>query len=538
MILRPRRFPAFFAKSRYDPGVRTAAILLLALGATAPPRGVEKLWVYVSFNLQVDENAGKVEALLRRAAKAGYTGALLADFKFNRLDDVPKNYFKNLARVKAVADELKLELVPAVCAVGYSSGILLHDPDLAEGIPATAVFEDGRIVDDVALANADFEEHDGDAMRGWAFQDKPGEVTFADTDAHSGKTSLRMTGFKQNARVHQKVKVKKQGLYHVSVWVKTKAFEGDERVNVLAGGRALNYADLGVKRDQPWTQHHAVFNALDNDEALFYFGVWGGGEGTIWWDDAKIEPAGLVNLLRRGGAPLGGTDEDLRDPRMGTVPWKGGYEVWHEPPKPKGRVTLTYYTPPIIHDDQVTVCVSEPRTHEIIKDQVGRVVKALAPPGLMLSHDEIRCLNQDKACRDRGLDAGAILAGCARQCLKICRDAAPKATCYIWSDMFDPHHNAHKDYYLVRGDLAESWEGLDKDVVIVNWNFDKRDASLRFFADRGHKQVIAGYYDGKPERVREWLASAAKVKGVVGVMYTTWRQNYDDLEEFAKLARE
>jgi hypothetical protein len=28
------------------------------------------------------------------------------------------------------------------------------------------------------------------------------------------------------------------------------------------------------------------------------------------------------------------------------------------------------------------------------------------------------------------------------------------------------------------------------------------------------------------------------VKGVVGVMYTTWQHKYDDLEAFAKFARE
>src|SRR5437764_4077821 len=96
-------------------------------------------------------------------------------------------------------------------------------------------------------------------------------------------------------------------------------------------------------------------------------------------------------------------------------------------------------------------------------------------------------------------------------------------------------HNAHNDYYLVHGDLAGSWEGLDKNVIVVNWNFGKPDQSLKFFADRGNRQIIAGYYDGPVEQVKDWLDSAAKVKGVVGVMYTTWENKYDDLERFAKL---
>jgi hypothetical protein len=36
--------------------------------------------------------------------------------------------------------------------------------------------------------------------------------------------------------------------------------------------------------------------------------------------------------------------------------------------------------------------------------------------------------------------------------------------------------------------------------------------------------------------VAGWRAAAAKVQGVEGIMYTTWRNNYKDLEEFARLA--
>jgi hypothetical protein len=34
------------------------------------------------------------------------------------------------------------------------------------------------------------------------------------------------------------------------------------------------------------------------------------------------------------------------------------------------------------------------------------------------------------------------------------------------------------------------------------------------------------------------VKSGAKVKGVVGIMYTTWQNNYTHIEEFAKYARE
>jgi hypothetical protein len=319
--------------------------------------------------------------------------------------------------------------------------------------------------------------------------------------------------------------------------------EGIWRRAAAAGyAKVLQYAHLRVKRTQDWKEHHVVFNSLENEEVAVYFGVWGDARGTLQWKDWRIEEAGLVNVLRRDGAPctiegcVEGKDyERIEDPRMGVVPWKGGYDVWHDPPPirtrlPDGtKLRVSWYHPAIIHAGQVGCCVSEPRVGELLRDQTRRMREAWGAEGYMMSHDEIRTLNWDESCRRRNLDAGKILAEHVRECVGILEGS----TVHVWSDMFDPHHNAVKDYYLVRGDLAGSWEGLDPSVVIVNWNFDGREASLRFFADRGHRQVIAGYYDGLPGQVRQWLASAAKVKGVVGVMYTTWRSNFDDLEAFA-----
>ena len=104
--------------------------------------------------------------------------------------------------------------------------------------------------------------------------------------------------------------------------------------------------------------------------------------------------------------------------------------------------------------------------------------------------------------------------------------------------MFDPHHNAVDNYYLVRGTLAGSWEGLSKDTLIMNWNSGKQKESLDFFAKRGHAQILAGYYDGNPSSIKGWLATAKSLGGanVQGVMYTTWANNYSQLEAFAKAA--
>ena len=97
--------------------------------------GTKQIWLYSPTNLLVNENITKLEALWRRAAKAGYTHIYLTDTKFNSLQNMPKSYFKNVERVKRLAAELHLELVPGVFPIGWSNALLHHDPNLAEGLP-------------------------------------------------------------------------------------------------------------------------------------------------------------------------------------------------------------------------------------------------------------------------------------------------------------------------------------------------------------------------------------------------------------------
>jgi len=239
------------------------------------------------------------------------------------------------------------------------------------------------------------------------------------------------------------------------------------------------------------------------------------------------------------GAVEGKDYQRIEDPQLGNDPWSGEYQSWHEPPAiktslPDGtKLRVSWYHPAIIYDGAVTCCLSEPETKEILKDEAERVKAAWKASAYMMSHDEIRTMNWDAACTSRRLGAGKLLAENAAYCAGLLSGAEV----LVWSDMFDPFHNARNGYYLVRDDLKGSWEGLDRSVTIVKWNFGHRDQSLKFFADRGHRQVIAGYYDAEPVMVNRWLASALKVRGVTGVMYTTWQKQYDYLEKFAEICR-
>lgn len=505
-----------------------------------PPQTSPELWFYYATNLGLEKSVRELEWVWRRAARTGYTKVLLADAKFARLDHVTRRYLENVERVRRLADELGIEIVPALFHIGHSNNMLWHDPNLAEGLPVrNALFVvrhgEARLVPDPPMA---FD-------RRFIFSD---EVLVA-----RGNT-LTATNPPGNARFGLSLRLPRFRSYHVSVRIRTQSFVGHPGIVVLGGGRSLQWQSLGVRGTQDFTEHHVVFNTLDHEDIVVYFGSWGRARGTIAWKDWRIEEAGLVNVLRRPGTPVtvradrGGTRyregrdyERIEDPRLvSAIDEEGEYEVWHAPVPirirlPEGtRLRVSWYHPAIFYDGQVSACLSEPRTLELLRDEARSVRTLWGTRGYMMSHDEVRTLNQDDACRGRNLGAGAILAENVRQCVRL----LDGATVYVWNDMFDPYHNAREGQYLVSGDLAASWEGIDRQVVVMNWNFAARDRSLAFFSARGHRQVIAAYYDDTPEKLRAWLASAARVRGVVGVMYTTWQGNYDHLEVFARMVRE
>jgi hypothetical protein len=203
------------------------------------------------------------------------------------------------------------------------------------------------------------------------------------------------------------------------------------------------------------------------------------------------------------------------------------------------RVRLSYYHAAVVHSEQVMCCMAEPKLYKILKWHLRQVHKNLQPDGYLLSHDEIRVQGWDASCRHSGKTPAELLAANIGWCAKLVRGEDPGKPIYAWSDMFDPLHNAAKTgkYYLVRGDgpWHGSWKGLDPDVVIVNWNSGpaKRVQSLAHFAERGHRQMLAGYYDGPVAAITPWLGDARRAGGLVGVIYTTWQSRYNHLEAFA-----
>ena len=190
-------------------------------------------------------------------------------------------------------------------------------------VDAPFVAKGGRLVpadDSARLVNGGFEQSKNNMPTGWSFVDQPGKITFIDTAVKfEGRASLRMQDIglhdPQNGhgRACQSLAVKPFRYYHVSAAVKTQDFEaaGEVRIAVLAkDGTSLNYYKPHVEKTQDWKRIDITFNSLEFSQVNLYLGIWGGRRGKIWWDDVRLEPGGLVNVVRRDGAPLRATSAD------------------------------------------------------------------------------------------------------------------------------------------------------------------------------------------------------------------------------------
>jgi len=564
------------------------------------PSPYAQRWLYCSYNLQVDRSVDDLIALFDRAKRSGYTGILLSDYKFQVLYRVPDFYFRNVEKVKTAAARAGLELVPAVFSIGYSNGLLAQDPNLAEGLPVvdqpyvvknrvspearkgkSAAARRGRleaVLDSrpaAQLRNGSLEEiKAGHQFAGFGFQDDPGAGTFADKSVfHSGGVSCRLepgSTAKEhtavNLRLIQSVAVRPHTAYRFSCWVKTRDLTATGSFHLLAlgasqGARPLTFHEGGIEPTQDWKRIEVVFNSLDDREVNLYAGIWGPGKGTLWLDDLALDELALVNVLRRAGCPFSiksadgkttyeeGRDYDkLVDPKLGQVPWEGEFEFDHPGPtiqiglrsriKNGDRLRVSWYHPVITHGSQVMCCLSDPKLEQILRDQAKRINTLFHPKTFFMSHDEIRVANWCRACQDRKLTPGQLLAENARRCTAILKSVNPQARVVVWSDMFDPYHNAVDNYYLVNGTLKGSWEGLSKSVIVANWNSGKARESLSFFAGRGHEQIIAGFYDGDDlTNFQEWDTRARDIPGIIGFMYTTWQAKYNLLERYGDAMR-
>lgn len=547
--------------------------------------------VHQMTNILNDKMMNDTIALMKRAKKAGYTGMYMVDSKLSKYSLQPEQYAQNWRKVREAFTAEGMQLMIPCCSLGYAAEFLAQDPNLAEGMPvrkAPFIVKDGKLVpdDDVALVNGSLTEWDGKKLKGWEI-DRPGVVSFKDDEnKFKGQSTLRQEGAEpakgKASRVWQTVKVQPWRYYHLSVAIMTEnCYSKDFRIFALGkdgkeGSGALCWEPPKIHettKGKPnkwlpdeWLRYDVCFPTLENTEIAIYIGTYNTRAGKVWYSDVKLEPAGFVNVIRRDDLPLTVTSEDgkttyaegkdfsqIKDPMLGKDPSPGYFTFWHKQVTvtiPAGsslkdgqKVLVSYhFATPAGKADQIACCMSEPKVYELFQKQVEWEKKNIDPDLYFVSCDEIRHANWDDACTKRNMTSGQILAESLGKCMAIVAKTDPTKQVCTWNDMIDPNHNARKGEasYLARGKdgpWVGSWEGLPSNAMVFNWA--QNDAkSLQFFAGRGNPQILAGYYDEDPDKLTPWLEKAAQVKGVCGIMYTTWRGDYSKLEQFLQIAKD
>jgi hypothetical protein len=546
-----------------------------------------KLWFQLQTNLTSDTSTAAALGVLDRAARAGYTGMMLNDgaLQWFHSKRRPTHYLEHLNQVVAHANALGIEVVPQLFVFGSGTPMFgVTDPNLAEGLPVVGapftVAGDGKSLtfapSYTGPLNGGFETFASGAFSSWTSVisgGAAGTTPIAQDTAifHGGTASAKFTlgqSLVKSALLKQTLAVTPQRQYHVQFWLKT---QGVPAQSALGGTFNVRLSDAGtgprqsfynpvIASTQNWTRYDYFFNSrssssLDLTVGFDYSGV----PGTFWIDDLVVEETALVNVLHRTGAPIivhgtggqagttyvSGTDYDaITDPKVDQG--DGSFDAYHTPPTvtlpagttltPGQNVTIDFYAVAPTMGYQVGVCLTETAVQTFMTQNFAAISAALpSGTGYLLGYDEMRHINTCSLCAARGLTAGQLLAAHVQQSVDTIRKVQPDAPIYLWNDMFDPNQNAVNNYFYVGGDLANSWLGIPKDVTVLNWNLPFIQQSMSFFSKLGNPQIFAGYYDtgdGAGSAATE-LAGVQGVSGDAGFMYTTWNQDYTQLENYA-----
>lgn len=499
------------------------ALLFLAGLAWSAEKALPMRWVYISRSLRSDQDVEQIRQIARTASENGLNGVLFAA-GLDSIDLKPPEYFTRLDKVKEIFREYHLEMIPNIFSAGYGGGILAHDKNLAEGLPVKdSVYvvkgSEARIQPEVPVADG------GPAVEGvWT----------------------------------REVAVRPYRCYRITFRAKTdglpatRAFSsGAFRLEVRTGDkRNLTPWNARVPPTTDWREIRWGFNSLWYDKVKISIGAANASTGKAWVDSVRVEEVGLINVLRRPGTPVTvrsdnseavyeeGRDYDrVVDPQLNFRFDHDGAPVRVLPRgriKDGERLRVSYYHGFSINDGQTTVCMGEPKTYEIWRDMARRMHAAAAPPRYVLSMDEIREGGTCEACRGRNM--GQLLGECLTRQFQMLREVNPKVDVWVWSDMLDPNHNAHGDYYLVQGDYTGSWNYIPKEMGILTWYYERRALSLPFFSKLGFRTFGGAYYDADTlDNPRGWLTELDKTPNAQGICYTTWQNKYGLLADFGKL---
>ncbi len=539
-------------------------------GQTAPTM---ELWYYHHSYITSQTAVQQSEAIVDQAVAAGYNGMVLWDSAIN---DLQFSWFNRsyIQQVIQYAQSKGLKVMPLTAPYGHSGDMLRQNPNWAEGerVVGTQFQVDPtgqslQVIDSSpGVVNGGFEN----GQTSWfSYGDAGTSVDY--TTAHSGAASGLISTTSGNARLYQSLTVKPWRQYHLRMFTKTAGFQGYAQVEIYGDNNfAYNRVNQQLSltsTSSGWTQFDYAFNSGPHTTMSILMGVWGGTQGKLWFDDISLTETALVYVLRGNSTPLNvydpanpthsfveGTDFGaVSDPKFLTNPTFDDY--YHQPmtvPVPAGSslkpgqtVAMDWYAlQPVFGDAGASL--TDPGPWQWMQQNsaaVGHVFPNAG--GYMFGYDEMAHMDSTASAKAMNMTPAQLLAWHFNQVYNLYKTVDASKRVYVWSDMFDPYHNAVNNYALVEGDLTGSWTGLPADVTIMNWNLNNLTNSVNWFSGLNpsqpiaHRQVIAGYYDsgnGASAASTE-LSQVKGIPGVTGIMYTTFADDYSQLGAFATAAK-
>ncbi len=559
----------------------TSASVNLSVDIPIVPAGTnvfEDRLVFYRGNLAIDEDRDRLIGVMRDAARWKWNGIVIEESGCLKqlIPDIA--CLANLEIVKAEAEVLGLNFNPYTFSQSEANkGSAM---DLREAFPAETKFVRSgssafpQAEPNVVLANGGFETFTGNTPSGWAV-DAPGTISFVDTNkTHSGRASLRFqnpasdAAHSYHARALQYVPARPFASYKISAWVSTDAFSnpalikfyvvGGSNKRILWSNRDGGLGSTKPAATQGWTRFEIDVNSLENSQLIIYVAATGVATGKVWFDDVAIAETGLYMTVRRPTTPIvvrgyAGTpiysegrdfvvgSEQLTIPTSSTIPAGAALKVsWYQLANTAELWTVPgVATLPVFYDVLRTNALA-------VKSKLGNI------DAWAIRANEWRVGAWDQSAD--GMTMGDYLANFGKQVEGIINSVAPGTRVLAWNDMFDPYHNAGPVlYYMAKGPLYGAWTGFSTNVVILNWYNAGTTANMEFWAGldpkypkKPHQQILCVYYENL-NNVKLWLtlldqAEAKGVKGVRGVMYTTWSNDqfgkigrYGDLEAVARL---
>jgi len=477
---------------------------------------LEDRLIYVRSNLQDQADVNSIINILNTASNYCYTGIVLQSNILNyiydysgsidgRVNDTLDSGFgdrwTNLKTILNHAKSLGLDVYPKTANFGASLSILVHNPNLAEGIAivdAPFVVENinGNLQlvndpdDNFPLLNGNFNSSDNTGFQHWTVSGYNGTSAFNNVIfnvVENGSNCIKIENPGSFGEGHVNVRQTVSGLqefreYHISMKIKTQNYSNpggisvevfnQERTHYLQWNKpTYRYPDGSIEtlpESQDWRTYDMTFNTLDNSELTIEIRNWGGGTGTAWIDDIVITPTKFNNVLKRNDTPIvikdsaGNTlnENELKnqivDPLLGRDGWTGNISIWHEQPQvtiPNSsnlangdKVHISYYTTTTIRNGGIYASLTHPDVSDITDKQLQQLELKYNEgsldmlKGYFFGHDEIRIHGWDPTSGNN--TPGQNLAHNFNAIYNEAKSIDSNIEIMVWNDMFDPYHNA------------------------------------------------------------------------------------------------